>query len=308
MENRSCKIQGWITLQAAEKLFRQCGMDYQEQKQMATKPNFRPIEMNARYSITLSNTWRKSVSRNVAGYFEGKTFPSEVLVYTAHWDHLGVGIPVDGDSIYNGASDNAAAMAWMLSIAEAFKASGEATDRSVLFLSPTAEEAGMLGSEYFVANSPFLTRNMVACFNNDVILMIGKFKDVTITGMGHSTLDSLLTNEAKMQGRYICNDPNPENGMFFRSDQLPFLKAGVPSLFAKGYSHQLELGREKTQDIIADYWKSTYHKPSDQFNPEIHNLEGLADDAKLFYSLGFSLANSQEWPKWRKDSEFFVER
>lgn len=308
LENRSCKIQGWITLQAAERLFRQCGLDYQEQKQKAAKPNFSPIEMNARYSITLSNTWKKSVSRNVAGFIEGKIAPSEVLVYSAHWDHLGVGKPIDGDSIYNGASDNAAAMAWMLSIAEAYKASGVVPNRSVLFFAPTAEEAGMLGSEYFVANSPFLTSNMVACFNNDVILMIGKFKDVTITGMGHSTLDSLLNAEAQRQERYLCNDPNPENGMFFRSDQLPFLKAGVPSLFAKGYSHQLELGREKTQEIITDYWRNTYHKPSDQFNPELHNLEGLADDAKLFFRLGFNLANGQEWPKWRKGSEFFVER
>lgn len=307
LNNRNCQLQGWITRSSAEKLFEGCGMNYANMKQLASQRGFKPVDMNARYSITLSNTWKKSTSRNVAGFIKGSMYPEESVIYTAHWDHLGIGKAINGDSIYNGASDNAAAMAWMLAIAEAFRAKGKSQERSVVFFAPTAEEAGMLGSEFYVANSPFPINKTIACFNNDVILMIGKFKDVTVTGLGHSTLDSILRIEAQKMGRYICNDPNPENGMFFRSDQLPFLMAGIPSLFAKGYSHQTELGKEKTIETIEDYWKNTYHKPSDIYNPKLHNLDGLAEDAKLFFILGNKLATSKEKPKWYRVSEFFVE-
>jgi len=275
---------------------------------MAKSGEFEPIEMNANYSITIKNHWKKSASYNVAGYIKGKSKPDEFLVYCAHWDHLGIGKKIDGDSIYNGASDNAAAIAWMLSIAKAFKSLEKNLDRSILFLSPTAEEAGMLGSQYFVENSPFPMEKTIACFNNDVVLFLGEFKDVTITGLGHSELDDHLAVEAKKFGRYICNDPNPENGMFYRSDHLPFLKAGVPSLFAKGYSHQAEMGRENTLKTVEEYWRDTYHKPSDHFIPGVHKLDGLVGDAKLFFRLGYTLATENNYPKWNPKSEFYVER
>ena len=149
---------------------------------------------------------------------------------------------------------------------------------SVLFLTPTCEESNRLGSQYYVDNPTFAHEKIAACFNSDVIMFLGSFSDVTITGMGHSELDSLLEIEASKQGRYICNDPNPENGMFYRSDQLPFLKAGIPSLFAKGYSHQVELGREKTLQVVDEYWKTTLHKTCDEYYPDMHNLQGLVDD------------------------------
>ena len=170
--------------------------------------------------------------------------PDEAVVYVAHWDHLGIGQPVDGDSIYNGASDNAAAMAWVLAIAEEFKVQPQ-TERSLLFFIPTAEESSLLGSYHYVENPVFPMEKTVAGFNSDVILMLGRFEDVTVTGLGHSELDQYLETEAIKQGRYIANDPNPENGMFFRSDQLPFMKKGVPFLFAKGYTHQRELGKRQ---------------------------------------------------------------
>jgi Zn-dependent M28 family amino/carboxypeptidase len=126
--------------------------------------------------------------------------------------------------------------------------------------------------------------------------------------LGHSELDGFLEEESAKQGRYICNDPNPENGMFFRSDQMPFLKAGVPSLFAKGYSHQVDLGKEKTLELVEEYWRKTYHKPSDQYIPEEHNLDGLVEDTQLFFRLGWRLANDSYFPKWERSSEFYVER
>ena len=139
-------------------------------------------------------------------------------------------------------------------------------------------------------------------------MFFGKFKDVTVTGLGHSKLDEYLVQEAEKQGRYICNDPNPENGMFFRSHQLPFLKAGIPSLFAKGCSHQVDLGRDETLKIVDEYWRSTYHKPANEYDSATYNLEGLLEDAELFYSLGKRLANETYFPTWSHNSEFYVER
>ncbi len=308
LKNQICKFNGWITKSAAKELFSLCDMDYEQMRGEASKVGFSPIKMGAKYGATIKNRWESSSSHNIGGVIKGTKRPNEALVYTAHWDHLGIGVPVNGDSIYNGASDNAAAVAWMLSIAKAFKAQKTPPDRSILFLSPTAEESGMLGSQYYVDNPIFEHKNTAACFNSDIIMFLGRFKDVTVTGLGHSELDSLLKQEARKQDRYICGDPNPENGMFYRSDQLPFLKAGVPSLFAKGYSHQREMGKEKTLEAVEKYWKETYHKPSDKYNPEVHSLDGLVEDAVLFYELGSSLANSSYFPKWNEKSEFFVKR
>ncbi len=307
MINPSCLITGWITKDAAIKLFASCNMDYESMKIKAETKGFQAESMNAKYDICIKNQWIKSISNNVAGYIKGCERPDEVIVYCAHWDHFGISKVVDGDSIYNGASDNAAAISWMFSISKAFKI-GESPKRSVLFLAPTAEEAGMLGSAYFVDHSPFQMSKIVACINTDVILFLGKFKDVTVTGLGHSELDRYVAEEAQKQDRYVCADPNPENGMFFRSDQLPFLKAGVPSIFAKGYSEQIELGKEKTQQKIDEYWRTTYHKPCDSFDPKTQKLDGLCDDAKLFYNLGNRLANENNFPKWYIKSEFYIQR
>ncbi len=306
--HRKCIANGWLTQKAAVQLFASCKMDYEEMKRLASEPGFKAIPMGAEYSITIENSWKQSVSYNIGGIIKGSQRSDEVIVYTAHWDHLGIGIPIDGDSIYNGASDNAAAVAWMLSIAQAFKSLKNPPERTILFLSPTAEESGLLGSQYYVNNPVFDHRKTVACFNSDVIMFLGAFKDVTVTGLGHSELDNMLEKEAAKQGRYLCNDPNPENGMFYRSDQLPFLKAGIPSLFAKGYSDQVDLGKEKTLRVVEEYWKNTYHKPSDEYKSEEHNLQGLVDDTKLFFRLGYNLANSSYFPKWNLESEFYTER
>lgn len=304
LDGPACLLNGWITHSAAKEFIEACGYNYDELKKQATSRDFKPIDLKATLSIKLQNTAERSVSKNIAGFIEGVEKPEEFIVYTAHWDHLGVGRPVNGDSIYNGASDNAAAVAWMLSIANAFKQSNSKPKRSVVFLSPTAEESGLFGSEYFVQNCPFDISKALACLNYDVVLFIGKFNDVTVTGYGHSNLDSLLQVVAQSHGRYITLDPNPENGMFYRSDQLPFLKAGVPAIFAKGYTHQAELGKEKTLDLIKSYWQNVYHKPFDEYDPQRDKLDGLVDDAILFYEVGVHLTSGGFYPKWNKTSEF----
>lgn len=304
LDNPACLLNGWITHDAAKQFFKACGYDYDELKKQATTRDFKPIDLNAKLSISLNNSVERSVSKNVAGFIKGTEKPEEFIVYTAHWDHLGVGRPVNGDSIYNGASDNAAAVAWMLAIAKVFKQADAKPKRSVVFLSPTAEESGLFGSEYFVQHCPFDISKAIACLNYDVVLFIGKFKDVTVTGYGHSNLDSLLQVVAQGHGRYIALDPNPENGMFYRSDQLPFLKAGVPAIFAKGYTHQVEMGKAKTLELIKNYWQNVYHKPCDEYNPQRDRLDGLVDDAALFYEVGDQLTSSNIYPKWHKTSEF----
>ncbi|MBP8644247.1 MAG: M28 family peptidase [Bacteroidales bacterium] len=305
LNNSRCVLNGWITLDAVRKLMGKCGYSYDSLKQLAVNRGFKPVGLKACLSLTMENRQTKSASKNVAGYIAGSKNPEEFIVYTAHWDHLGIGKAVDGDSIYNGASDNAAGIAWMLSIAKAFQNSGERPERSVLFLSPTAEESGLFGSTYFVQHPPQEVGRMVACFNYDVALFLGKFSDVTITGPGHSNLDSLLRLAAKSQNRYVISDPNPEIGMIYRSDQLPFLKAGIPSMFAKGCIHQTELGKEKTQELINKYWLNTYHKPSDEFDPTRDNLDGLVEDARLFYDMGNRLTSWNQYPKMSRTSEFY---
>ena len=298
-----CSFEGWITRQSAEKLFEASGYSFDEMKKMAVAKNFKPFQLPIKASSWIKSTFNKGTSKNVCGLIEGTTRKDEVVVYTAHWDHLGVGTPIDGDSIYNGATDNASAVSWMLEIARAFKNRNQ-PERSVLFLAVTSEESGLLGSGYYAENPFFPMNKTVACLNTDVILFLGKFKDVTVTGYGQSELDNLLKEEAEKQGRYIAPDPNPENGMFFRSDQFPFVKKGVLAIFAKGYIEAEKLGKEQTLQQIADYWENTYHKPSDEYNAEKDDLNGLVEDAELFFQVGFKLADSSDWPKWFEGSEF----
>lgn len=298
-----CSFEGWISKESASKLFEASGYSFEKMKEMAISKDFAPFELPLKASAKIQSEFDKGISQNICGFIKGKTRPEEVIVYTAHWDHLGVGKPIDSDSIYNGATDNASAVSWMLEIARSFT-KGERPDRSVLFLSVTCEESGLLGSKYYVQNPFFPMNKTVACINTDVILFLGKFRDVTITGYGQSELDEWIKKGAEKQGRYVAPDPNPENGMFFRSDQFPFVKRGVPSIFAKGYIDSERLGKEKTLQAVSDYWKNIYHTPQDEYLPERDNLAGLVDDANLLYHVGLQLANSDQWPGWHDNSEF----
>jgi Zn-dependent M28 family amino/carboxypeptidase len=298
-----CSFEGWIARESAEKLFKASGYSFDELKQKAIGRDFKPFALPLKASCWIKSTFGYGTSKNVCGLIKGSVRPDEVVVYTAHWDHLGVGIPVNGDSIYNGATDNASAVSWMLEIARAFK-QGKLPERSVLFLAVTGEESGLLGSGYYTGHPFFPMNKTVACINTDVILFDGKHRDVTATGYGQSELDQWLADEAQKQGRYVDVDPNPENGMFFRSDQFPFVKKGVPALFAKGYTDAVKLSKEGTVKEIANYWANTYHKPSDEYNAAKADLSGLVDDAVLFYKIGLNLANSDLFPKWKEGSEF----
>ena len=302
-----CAFEGWISQMAAEQLFSTCGMSLEEAKQTALKHDFKPFVLPVKVSGGMKSTFETKASRNVSGLIRGSKYPDEVVVYTAHWDHLGIGTPVNDDSIYNGATDNASAVAWMLEIARGFK-SGPAPARSVLFLSVTSEESGLLGSGYYAEHPFFPMAKTVAVINTDVMLFMGKFKDVMLTGSGQSELDEWVRREAEKQGRYIAPDPNPENGMFFRSDQFPLVKLGVPAIYAKGYVDAVKYGKVETMKQVDRYWKETYHSPFDEYHPKTDDLSGIVEDAQLLYHVGTNLANSTEWPKWNTDSEFRIVR
>jgi Zn-dependent M28 family amino/carboxypeptidase len=298
-----CSFEGWISYSSAAQLFAKCGLDISEVKKQSVSPEFKPFSLPVTASASIKNSFETGISRNVCGMIKGKTRPDEAIVYTAHWDHLGVGKAVNGDSIYNGATDNASAISWMLEIARAFKTATQ-PERSVLFISPTGEESGLLGAEFYCEHPFFQLNKTAACINTDVLLFAGEFSDVTLTGSGYSDLDQWLEAAAGEQKRYITTDPNPENGMFFRSDHFPFVKRGVPAIFAKGYTDAKKLGPEKTKELIKEYWKNIYHTPGDEYKPERDDLNGLVNDALLMYNVGSRLANTAVFPVWKEGSGF----
>ncbi len=302
-----CDMEGWISREAARKLFESCGMDMEKIRKEAASVSFVPFTLPVTVTGWIENTFETGVSHNVGGILRGTRAPDEVVVYTAHWDHLGTGTPVRGDSIYNGATDNASGVAWLLETARCFT-SGPPPERSVLFLSPTGEESGLLGSEYYTLHPFFDLKKTIACINTDVILFLGNFRDITLTGSGHSELDQLVEKVATGLGRYVAPDPEPENGMFFRSDQFPFVKQGIPAIFAKGYTDAVTYGPEETLARIKGYWDSVYHTPQDEYLPGRDDLSGLASDVRLLYDVGFELANSSLRPGFHPDSEFYPSR
>jgi Zn-dependent M28 family amino/carboxypeptidase len=209
-----------------------------------------------------------------------------------------------GDSIYNGAVDNGTSLAWMLEIAEAFTKLKEKPRRTIMFFAPTAEEQGLLGSAFYVKNPVYPINKTVANINNDLMLPFGRMKDVMVTGYGQSELDEYVRDAALIQDRYIFPDPNPETGMYFRSDHFSFAKAGIPSLFVRGNCEHEIHGREWMAKKEKDWLSNFYHKPTDEYDPETWDFTGIADDTKLLFMVGYKLGNEDIFPEWKPDSEF----
>jgi len=298
----SCKLEGWLTQNAAQKLFESCGLDFGLTKE-ACKPGFKSIPMNATMSFNMASSQKNEITRNVMAVLKGSKRPDEVIIYSAHWDHLGIGAARNGDSIYNGAVDNGTSLAWMLEIAEAFTLLENKPERSILFFAPTAEEQGLLGSAYYTKNPIFALSKTVCNINNDLMLPYGRMKDVMVTGFGQSELDDYLKIEAEKQDRYIFPDPNPHTGMYFRADHFSFAKAGVPAIFARGNCDSRANGKEWALEKEKNWINNYYHKPTDEYEAD-WDLSGVKDDAVLFFELGLRLANDTVFPKWNDGSEF----
>ncbi|WP_413665145.1 M28 family metallopeptidase [Microbulbifer sp. CNSA002] len=296
-------IEAWITNQAAKDLFQAAGLDLTEEMAAAKALGFKPKSLELKASIELSNSLEKSNSRNVIAKLPGKKYADETIVYTAHWDHLGVNKNASGeDHIFNGAVDNATGTAGLLALA-AQAVKEDQADRSLVFVAVTAEESGLLGSKYYAANPVDPLEKTVAGFNFDAMNVLGPTKDITVVGFGSSELENLLEAAAKKQGRYLAAEEHPERGYFYRSDHFSLAKEGVPMLYFDSGSENHEHGREWAQSKDKEYLSQHYHKPGDEYDPN-WNLKGAAMNLQLGLQLGLKLANSRDWPNWYEGNEF----
>ena len=297
-------FEGWITLPFAKQLFEKMGKNQSELLQNARTPNFQGFSTGMTLSTSLVVEPTYNVSKNVIAKITGKTAPEEVIIYTAHWDHIGIGKPDEtGDSIYNGALDNASGTAALLALAKAFK-TDEQPDRTVVFLSVTAEEQGLWGSAYYAKQPIYPKEKTVANINMDGVNPYGKMKDVSVIGVGQSEMEDLLDEELKKLGRYAAPEPNPVVGYYFRSDHFNFAKIGIPALYIGTGIDHVEKGKEYGKQLQEEYVAQYYHKPADAYDPKRWNLDGAVDDVQLLYQVGRNLANSTKWPGWKEGSEF----
>ncbi|MCD4770339.1 MAG: M28 family peptidase [Bacteroidales bacterium] len=299
-----CRFTGWIEAESARSLFSDLGYDIDKLRIEACNPGFTGFDMGSDISVTINNSFTLNTSTNVAGVLRGTTRPEEVVIFSGHWDHFGIGEKQNGDSIYNGAVDNGTTMAMIFEIGEAFTLLIDRPDRSVMLFFPTAEEQGLLGSKYYTENPVFEINKTVANINNDLVLPIGRMRDIMVTGYGQSELDDLLEEAAKKQDRYLFPDPNAHTGMYFRSDHFSFALKGIPSLYARGNCDSREFGKEWAAEMEADYIANKYHKAADNYYPEIWNLSGIVEDAQLSFEIGYKLVTSDIYPKWKEGSEF----
>ncbi|MFP5374764.1 MAG: M28 family metallopeptidase [Gammaproteobacteria bacterium] len=298
--------QGWITNEVARQLFADAGLDLDEQIQAANRRGFKPVPLKAKASFDLASTIKEGSSRNVIGVLPGSERPDEAVVYMAHWDHLGKH-EGEGDTIYNGAVDNATGVAGIIEIAEAFASQAPAPKRSVVFLAVTLEESGLLGSKYYVAHPTFPMHKTVAAINLDAMNVNGPARDVIVVGKGNSELEDILQGLAAAEQRVLVEESNPAGGFYFRSDHFNFAKAGVPALYAKGGDDLVEGGIEAGKAAGQDYTANRYHKPADEFDPS-WNLAGVIQDLKLLYGVGRELAGGDRWPQWYEGNPFRAER
>ncbi len=297
-------FEGWITLPFAKQLFEKMGKNESELLQNARTPDFQGFSTGMRLSTSLAVESTYNVSKNVIAKITGKTAPEEVIIYSAHWDHIGIGKPDEtGDTIYNGALDNASGTAALLALAKAFK-TDEQPDRTVVFLAVTAEEQGLWGSAYYAKQPIYPKEKTVANINMDGVNPYGKMKDVSVIGVGQSEMEDLLDEELKKLGRYAAPEPNPLVGYYFRSDHFNFAKIGIPALYIGTGIDHVEKGKEYGKQLQEEYVAQYYHKPADAYDPKRWNLEGAVDDVQLLYQVGRNLANSTRWPGWKEGSEF----
>jgi len=296
------EIESWVTTEAADKLFAAAGLDRKTLSKAAETPGFRAVPMGLTASSFFKSKIDHVTSRNVAAMVEGKEHPDEIFIYMAHWDHIGTDPTQEGDGIYNGALDNASGTAGLLELARSY-ASGPKPMRSVLFLSVTAEEQGLLGSAYYAAHPLFPLKNTVGGLNMDGLNIVGPTTDISVTGYGNSELDSYLAKAAKIQDRVLVADSQPEKGYFYRSDHFELSKMGVPMIYPNaGNTHRVK-GRDYVDAMRADYLANRYHKPADEYDPT-WDLSGAVEDLELFYATGRLLVDSYVWPNWTDGSEF----
>ena len=303
-------IEGWITEPKTREIIQAAGFSFDELKKQAVRRDFKPVTLGAHAKLAIEQKIRRINSNNVVGKIEGSDpkLKDQYVIYTAHWDGYGIGIPNDkGDKIYNGALDNASGCAGLIEVARAFKASPKPPRRSILFVAVTAEEKGLIGSKYYAENPIYPLEKTVAEINMDGLNQYGRTKDITVVGLGNSTLDDVLRQAAAEQGRVLRPDAEPEKGFYYRSDHFNFAKEGVPALDpGSGIDY---IGKPagwglKKRD---EYTAHDYHKPSDEIKPD-WDLSGAAEDLRLLMTVGYRVANTDKYPEWSAGTEFKARR
>jgi len=299
----NCDVVGWVSESAAQRLLAFAGQD-SSVLESANHRGFRPIPLGINLSTTIKITSKYDKSYNVIGKITGSKFPNEYIVYSSHWDHLGIGKPDNtGDSVYNGAYDNASGTAGLLQLAKAFHSMNPKPDRSIIFLSVTAEEQGLWGSAYYAENPVYPLKNTLANMNTDGLNRYGKTKDIVIVGRGQSDLEDYLINAAKKMNRVVSFELHPEAGSYFRSDHFNFAKKGVPALYISPGVDIEGMGAAYGTQLKDKYTAENYHRPSDQLIPS-WTFTGAIDDLKLLFLVGKQIAETSVWPGWKPGSEF----
>jgi Zn-dependent M28 family amino/carboxypeptidase len=307
------QFKAWASEQAMEQLFAAAGVSLAELVEQARSWNFQPVPLEASTSISFANTINATESANVLGMIPGAdpALADQVVIYTAHHDHLGVGKPnLAGDvsdRIYNGARDNASGTAMALAVAAAYQALPEPPRRSVLFAFVGAEEQGLLGSKFYAREPTVAPGRIAANVNFDSANIWGRTSDITYIGKGKSSLDAVADQVAEYQGRVVKGDQFPSQGSYYRSDQFSFASIGVPALYLSGGTQFIgrEPGWGATQ--MGSYIRQNYHQPSDELTPD-WNFDGMVEDARFGFMAGWLIANDDELPRWREGDEFEAAR
>jgi Zn-dependent M28 family amino/carboxypeptidase len=299
-------VEGWIQLETARSLFGAGGQDFAALERAARTREFRPVALGARASFHVRNAVRRVASHNVVARITGSDpqVRGQSVLFTSHWDSFGVGRAIGGDSIYNGALDDATGVAWMLSLADAYKSMNPAPRRSLVFVAFTAEEAGLLGARYYASHPVIPLDSTLANINMDAMNPWGRTRSLVSLGYGQTTLETLLARYAARQGRTVVPDPEPEKGYFYRADHLELARGGVPALsFLFPGTDYVHPDPGYGERVRGAYIRDDYHKPSDEVKAD-WEMAGIVDDTQLTFWVGLDVANGREWPTWMPGSEF----
>lgn len=302
-------VEGWITVEKAREMFLASGRDFDGVARTAAARGFKPVPLFGKASWSVRNAIRRIQSRNVIAKLEGSdpALRNEYVVYSAHWDHFGKNTTLQGDQILNGALDNASGTAQMLEIAKAFTKLETPPKRSMLFLAVTAEEAGLLGAKYYAQHPLYPLNRTLANINIDGANQWGRTSDVVVVGLGNSTLDDVLDSVVTASNRTIVPDPESEKGFFYRSDHFEFAKEGVPALYADAGVNYVGKPAGWGLQKRAEYTANDYHKATDEIKPD-WDLSGAVEDGQMLFQVGYRVAQSSVWPKWKPGTEFKAKR
>lgn len=302
-------VEAWVSLEQGKQLLKDAGQDFEALKAKARTREFAPVPLGTTASVTLHNTLRTIDSRNVVAKLEGgdPALRDEYVIYTAHWDHFGIGTEISGDTIYNGAADNASGTAGILEIARAFTRLPAPPKRSILFLAVTAEEQGLLGSQYYSVAPIYPLAKTLANINIDGTNLWGRTKDITLVGLGNSDLDDYATAAAAEQDRTVRPDAEPQKGFYYRSDHFNFAKQGVPALDPDSGVEYIGKPPDFGAKMRDAYTANDYHKPSDEVKAD-WNMSGAVDDLRLFMAVGYRVAQADKYPEWKPGAEFRAKR